>query len=328
MSHLQRLRLRLHPSDLPVCALLAIAVAVAGTHLVIDPVSSTDPLILHAALLIGFVIAVVFSSCRDDAGWVRFVRPVVTVTIIFTCYSSLGKLGLTAMPFTTDAVLSRFDSWLFGVDPSLLLEPYLTPTRIEFFSFVYGAFIPYIYLTIVLNCLGRPPLEREQFLTGWVFTYCISYLGYMFLPARGPAFFHEADYQVALSGGYFYRLVVRGIEASGGLQGAFPSLHVGGSLYLCLFELRTHRLRGLIYLPLVLLIYVATVVLRYHYVVDLLAGTVIAGACLPLGRLAVASWICRRQAAGLPALPGVEEDAVPTFSPAGAGDAGIIFSPD
>jgi hypothetical protein len=328
MSPLGRLCLRLHPSDLPVFALLVIAIAVAGGRLVVDPAYTTDALILHATMLIGFVIAVTFSSCRDDAGWVRFVRPVVTVTIIFTCYTSLGKLGLMAMPFTTDAVLSQIDIWLFGVDPSLFLEPYLTPTRIEFFSFVYGAFIPYIYLTIVLNCLGRPPLEREQFLTGWVFTYCISFLGYVFLPARGPAFFHEADYRVALSGGYFYGLVLRGVEATGGLQGAFPSLHVGGSLYLCLFELRTNRLRGLIYLPLVLLIYVATLVLRYHYVVDLLAGTVIAAACLPLGRWAVARWIRRRQAAGLPALPGVEEDALPTFSPAGAGDAGVIFSPD
>jgi hypothetical protein len=45
-------------------------------------------------------------------------------------------------------------------------------------SFVYGAFIPYINLSLALGCLGRPPGERDRFLTGWVFTYAISYLGY------------------------------------------------------------------------------------------------------------------------------------------------------
>jgi membrane-associated phospholipid phosphatase len=320
------LLLRFHPSDRTVAALLAVAVVVAAVRLPSNPAPLLDSLILHAALLAGFTIAVVVMMRRERSGWVQLLRPAVTVTVIFPLYSSLGKLGVTAMPYLTDSALSRIDTWMFGVDPSLFLEPYLTPGRIEFFSFIYGAFIPYIYVTIVLNCLGRPPLERNQFLTGWVFTYAISYLGYIFLPARGPLVYHQADYQVVLSGGYFYDLVVQGVDATGGLQGAFPSLHVGGSLYLCLFELRSNRLRGLIYMPLVLLIYVATVVLRYHYVIDLLVGTVIAAGCLPLGRAVFDAWAKRRQAAGLPALPGGEGDALPAVPPAGIADAEAFFS--
>jgi membrane-associated phospholipid phosphatase len=319
--------LRFHPSDRTIAALLAVAVVVAAVRLPSNPEPLLDSLILHAALLAGFMVAVVVMMRRERSGWVQLLRPAVTVAVIFTLYSSLGKLGVMAMPYLTDGALSRLDTWMCGADPSLFLEPYLIPGRIEFFSFIYGAFIPYIYVTIVLNCLGRPPLERDQFLTGWVFTYAISYLGYMFLPARGPLDYHQSDYQVVLSGGYFYDLVVEGVEATGGLQGAFPSLHVGGSLYLCLFELRTNRLRGLIYLPLVLLIYVATLVLRYHYVIDLVVGTVIAAGCLPLGRAVFGAWARRRQAAGLPALPGGEGDALPAVPPAGAADAETFFSP-
>jgi hypothetical protein len=285
-------------------------------------------LVLHLALLAGFVTVIAFVIWRDRPGWVQLLRPAATVTVIFTCYSSLGTLGVTAMPYTVDAELSHLDTLICGVDPSLYLQAYLTPGRVEFFSFVYGAFIPYIYVTIILNCLGRPPLERNIFLTGWVLTYTISYLGYIFLPARGPGDYHAADYEVVLSGGYFYGLVLQGVEATGGMQGAFPSLHVGGSLYLCLFELGTNRLRGLVYLPLVILIYVATLVLRYHYVVDLLAGTVIASACLPLGRAVFLAWARRRQAAGLSALPGGEKDALPPVSPAFVGDAETVLSPD
>jgi PAP2 superfamily len=309
-----------------VAALLALAVLVAAVRLPFAAEPLTGLLILHALLLAGFLLSVAGMIVWERSPWVQLVRPAVTVTVIFTLYSSLGQLGVAAMPYRADAALSALDTRLFGVNPTLALEAYLTPGRVEFFSFVYAAFIPYINVTIVLNCLGRPPLERDQFLTGWVLTYCLSFLGYLFLPARGPVVFYAGDYQVPLAGGYFLDLVRQGVEATGGLQGAFPSLHVGGSLYLCLFELKTNRLRGLIYLPLVLLIYGATLVLRYHYVVDLIAGTVIAVCCLPLGRSVFLNWARRRQAAGLPALPGGEGDALPVVPTVGPGDPEAVFS--
>jgi membrane-associated phospholipid phosphatase len=156
--------------------------------------------------------------------------------------------------------------------------------------------------------LGRQPPERDQFLTGWVFTYAISYLGYLFLPAYGPVVYHAGDYELALRGGFFYRTVVAGVEAAGGPHGAFPSLHIGGSMYLCCFDLKSNRLRGLTYLPIVLLIYVATVFLRYHYVVDLIAGTLIAWTCIRLGPWAFSRWVQGRRSAGLVPLPGGEGD--------------------
>jgi membrane-associated phospholipid phosphatase len=320
------LLLRFHPGDRVVAGLLALSVLVAAVCLPFAPDLLTGLLMLQTLLLAGFLLSVLGMIIWERSPWVQLVRPAVTVAVVFTLYTSLGQLGLAAMPYRADEALSALDTRLCGVNPTFSLERHVTPGCIEFFSFIYAAFIPYIYVTIVLNCLGRPPLERDQFLTGWVFTYCLSYLGYLLLPARGPGFFHAGDYQVALPAGYFLGVVERGVEATGGLQGAFPSLHVGGSLYLCLFELKTNRLRGLIYLPLVMLIYVATLVLRYHYVVDLIAGTIIAAGCLPLGRSVFLNWARRRQAAGLPALPGGEGDALRAVSPIGGGDSETVFS--
>jgi len=322
------LLLHFHPSDRTVIGLLAVAVLVAAVRLAFDPAELMNSLILHAALLTIFTIAVAAMIRWERSGWVQYLRPAVTVTVIFTLYSSLGTLGLLAMPYCSDAALSDIDTWMCGVDPSLFLQPYLTPGRIEFFSFIYACFIPYIYLSLFLGCLGRPPLERDQFLTGWVFTYAISYLGYLFVPGHGPVIYHAADYSVDLGsrGAFFYRMVVQGNENTGGLQGVFPSLHVGGSVYLCLFDLRTNRLRGLTYLPMVLLIYVATIFLRYHYIVDLIAGTVVAAGCIPLGQWAFVRWTRRREQAGLPALPGGEADALPALPGAGPPDVAPLFS--
>ncbi|QEH38355.1 hypothetical protein OJF2_69560 [Aquisphaera giovannonii] len=297
-----------HPGDRAILGLLALA---EGVALVRWPVVGTEltPLVLvQSALLVGFLGASAVLTRREGCRWVPYARAVVAVAVVFTLYTSLGKLGVAAMPYLADAWLSHADSALLGFDPSLALQPYQTPGRVEFFSFIYASFIPYIYLSLFLGCLGRRPLEREQFLTGWIFAYVISYLGYIFVPAHGPVVYQAGQYSAPLAGGFFHDTVVRANEATGGLQGVFPSLHVGCSAYLCLFDLRTNRLRGLTYLPIVLLIYGATLFLRYHYVVDLIAGTAIAWGCNGLGRHAVLAWARARQRVGRPALPGGEGD--------------------
>jgi hypothetical protein len=330
----RQLLLHLHPSDRIVVVLLFLAVLLAAVRLPVVGESLLSHLQLHAALLAGFVGLVAGWTRWERGRWVPILRPAVTVAVIFICYTSLGKLGVAAWPggaeppYRADAILSRWDSRLFGCDPTLWIQQFQTPGWVEFFSFIYAAFIPYIYISMILGCLGRPPLERDQFLTGWVLTYALSYLGYMLVPAHGPIIGRAADYTVTLQGGFFYEIVQRGIQAIGGLQGVFPSLHAGGSVYLCLFDLQTNRLRGLTYLPMVLLIYASTLMLRYHYVVDLIAGTMIAAGCIPLGRWVFLRWVRQREAGGLPALPGGESDVVPDLSSDGPAGAAPLLSAD
>lgn len=159
---------------------------------------------LHAALLAGFTASAVYLGRQERASAVQLLRPLVTVAVMFTLYTSLGKLGVAAMPYDADAALSQADTWLFGVDPSLWIQRYQTPGWIEFLSFCYAAFIPYINLSLALNSLGRAAGDRDAFLTGWVFTYSLSFLGYLFVPAHGPVVFHAADYEVSLTGSFFF----------------------------------------------------------------------------------------------------------------------------
>jgi hypothetical protein len=327
-STIKRWRLAVHPGDRTILALLTLSALVALVRWPAVGARLAPLVAVQTGLLLGFAMLVLALTRWERSSWVLWARPIGTVAVIFTLYTSLGKLGVAAMPYLADHVLWRADWWLLGFDLSLALQPYQTAGWVEFFSFVYSAFIPYIYVSLFLGCLGRPPLERDQFLTGWVFTYALSFLGYLFVPAHGPVVFQAAEYTRELHGGLFYRTVVLGNEMTGGLQGAFPSLHVGGSVYLCLFDLRTNRLRGLTHLPLVLLIYLSTVFLRYHYLVDLIAGTAIAVACQPLGVRAFLGWARARQGAGRPALPGSEGDVLSSVPVAGAGRPAPVLPAD
>ena len=113
--------------------------------------------------------------------------------------------------------------------------------------------------------------------------YGASFMGYLFVPARGPVVSMAGVFAGPLEGGAFHALILRSIELAGGPHGAFPSLHVGASCLAAIVDFRHgDRLRALIYVPLVLSICVATVALRYHYVVDIVAGAGLAYAAVSL----------------------------------------------
>ncbi|HSU14068.1 phosphatase PAP2 family protein [Longimicrobium sp.] len=275
----------LHPADRATLFILAVvtatlAVAAAGGA----PVAAS--LGLHAGILVAFAGLATWMGAREGA----VVRGIAIIAVMFTLYSTLGHVAFAAVPWLADPWLAAADrALLLGRSPSLVVEPLGATRWAEVLSFGYAMFIPYLYVSIVLSLVGRPPAERDEFVTGFAVLYALSFLGYLFLPARGPVVWMAGDFTLPIHGGTFHRIILKSVESVGGPHGAFPSLHVGASLYATLFDLR-HRnpLRALIYLPLVATIALATLVLRYHYAVDLAAAVVLALAASHLARAAMA----------------------------------------
>ena len=229
--------------------------------------------LLHVGILAAYIALVPLAASRP------LLRGLTTIGVMFTLYMTLATIPFEAIPWHADGALSRADEVLFfGRNPSLWLEPRITYGWLEFFSFVYALFIPYVYFSILLGLVGRPDAERNAFVTGLAVTYALGFLGYLFVPARGPVVSLASEFIAPLEGGTFHDTIVRSVAQCGGPHGAFPSLHVGVSTYLCIFDLKWNRLRGLTYVPIVLLIMAATVVTRYHYVVDILGGVLVAAA--------------------------------------------------
>lgn len=245
----------------------------------------------HVALLIAYGILSLVMRRHEARSWVLYARPFAVAAVMFVLYKTLGQSVFVIWDGTVDPWLAAADRWLFlGTSPSLWLNRRLTPHSVEFLSFIYSFYIPYLYFSIVLGCIGRPRAEVGRFVTAYSLTYSISFLGYLFVPARGPIVELAGQFAQPLDGGAIHALVVNTIAASGGPHGAFPSLHVGASMMLCLFDLRHNTFRGLTYVPLVALIVAATLALQYHYVVDLVAGTFIAIASLWLSRRLMARY--------------------------------------
>jgi hypothetical protein len=277
-----------HPADL----LLVVILWTAACKGLASSVSAANELGWLNAVFAALMSSIVaFDIAKRHATWWSRIRPWAIVAWMFTLYSILGRLGIEAAgQHTFDAALAKIDRSLFGFDPGNEVQRFLTPARVELFAAIYACFIPYIHLSLFLNLEARGGENRDRFLTAWTLLYAVSYLGYLFVPAMGPAAFPLEHESVALQGGYFLRLVQSTVAASGGLFGAFPSLHVGCSLFLCCSDWDRDRLRSLMYVPIVLGIYAATIVLRYHYVIDLIAGTLLAISAPAIGRWLYARW--------------------------------------
>ncbi|MFN3197786.1 MAG: 1-acyl-sn-glycerol-3-phosphate acyltransferase [Bradymonadia bacterium] len=268
--------------------LLLLSVLVLAVVLTLFGGPGADPrlmasLQLHGGLALGFG-AVLFVSAKGLLGGLSNVRLFASVGLIAGLYTSLGKLGFALWPSTADATLAAADVAVFGASPALVVAEQITPWGTEFFSAVYLLHIAALYFTLLLEVLRGERLTRESFLFGLTLTYVIGYVVYLLAPAHGPIWFY-AEQLSPLPSGPVFEAMTHAVEGAGGAIGAFPSLHVGAAVYLCLFNLKHRRMRGLTYIPWVVLIAVSTVYLRHHYWIDWIGG---------LAAAAVAAWATPR----------------------------------
>lgn len=119
--------------------------------------------------------------------------------------------------------------------------------------------------------------DAQSFLLGINLMYMLGFIGYLLVPAGGPYLAFPAEFPYPPQGGpmttFLVNLVAQGITG----MDVFPSLHSGVTIYVWgFFLLNGYRRTALLLTPVMLSIVVATVYLRYHYGVDLLAGILLA----------------------------------------------------
>jgi hypothetical protein len=178
-----------------------------------------------------------------------------------------------------DQWLIAADRWLFGADPTLWFARLAHPIVTEILQLAYASF----YALPVLVAVELYGGEREWRFRQWgfacAFGFFVSYVGYLALPAAGPRFVSGAfDAAEAM------RLAPRD---------AFPSGHTLVTLLTVAWAWRYRlHVRWVVTIAGLLLI-AASVCLRYHYVVDIVAGSVLAAFSLALAP-ALHGWLSRQ----------------------------------
>jgi len=182
-----------------------------------------------------------------------------------------------------DVWLRSIDARLIGENLSVRLEPFVRPLFTEPLSFCYMVFIPYLTFSMLWYFFAPLPLLKRFYL-GLFSIYGIGFLGYILVPAAGPYIAMSQEFRVAFTRGFFTRLNAAMVSFGSNHVDVFPSLHCAVSTYMLLFDRWYRRWRFRIYaLPCVGL-WISTIYLRYHYLIDVVVGFALAAIVLWLAR--------------------------------------------
>lgn len=221
----------------------------------------------------------------------------LSLALPITCsYLMLKTLLPIVRPDNYDAVLYRIDVSLFGVEPTLWLDGLITPLRTEWFSFFYYSYF-YLITASILGVLLRIDDTRIglEFAIGTTLCFCIGHFGYMVVPGYGPYSHLAGHFTNELPRGVFYKLVLQTVSQAGAHKDIFPSLHTAVPTFLTLFAIRwreqvwAYKRLWPVLAFFNLNIVIATVYLRWHYLIDVFAGLALASSML-----GVASWLAKK----------------------------------
>jgi hypothetical protein len=170
-----------------------------------------------------------------------------------------------------DGRLASVDHWLVGVTPALRLQQWVHPVATDALSLAYMLYIPYMGTSLLRYWLGELEIAK-RFFTGVIGLYAVGLMGYLLVPAQGPYLAVAGQFEVPLRGSWLSEWNAAMVQLGSNHVDVFPSLHCAVSAFILFFDRpRWPRLFRLCLVPCAAL-WVATLYLRYHYLVDVLVG--------------------------------------------------------
>lgn len=233
-------------------------------------------LLLHAAVITVIVLfARVLAPRLGKVG--AFLRGWYPVVFITATFKELTYLIPRLHPRDFDWELAAIDYRMYGVHPTVWMERFTFAPLTEVLQIIYAS---YYFLPIILGAVLWRKRQFEKF-HFWVFVlmlgFYLSYLGYIAVPAIGPRFILADQQSAPLTGVFFYETIRAALDRAEGItRDCFPSGHTELTILVLYYAHRFHRrtFRWML-APGCLLIF-STVYLRYHYVIDVIAGAALA----------------------------------------------------
>jgi len=234
-----------------------------------------------AAFLLPFAFAAVRARRPRPGSLLASVADFGPILPLLLVFDNLGPFVLGTSSVDLDPVLVAADRALFlGADPTRLLEPLTGALLLEVLTVCYAL---YYFHPIVLGALlwrddlraKTPGARFPAYVFGMLLVFYVSYAGYFLVPAIGPRF------TVSHAGPLPRGTIAQAIDGTldrleTNRRNCFPSGHTMVTIAVLADAARRSRRTFLGFLPFALGLVLATVFGRYHYVVDVLAGILLA----------------------------------------------------
>lgn len=239
----------------------------------------------HAAVITLILLAGRRGARMISTPVLRFLRAWYPLVLVPLTFKEMELLVPGINPGDLDWQLAAIDHRLFGVHPTVWLERLTHPVATEMLQLAY---ISYYFLPLALGVpLWRSGRFREFHFVLFVLVlgFYLSYLGYIAVPAIGPRFILDDQQHIALSGVLVFETVRSTLDwAEGITRDCFPSGHTEIAVLVLYYAGKLDKRVFWPILPMATALVLSTVYLRYHYVIDVIAGMVLAFAVVIVAR--------------------------------------------
>jgi len=235
---------------------------------------------LHGALLLAQLGCAWLSRCWSIRA-MRVLRAGLALIGLPAVFSALAWLLPHVHPEPFEYRCYAIDVALFGGDVSQLLAAWLPALVVLGLQLSYAAFylLPIAAALLVARERGGAAYDRTVVIL--VGGFLASYLGYLLVPTLAPkVVFAEAGAFSSEGLAGWLRSVIDAAEANP--WDCFPSGHSWLSITSSIVVVRWARRWLPLFLPIAALVIVSTVLLRYHWPIDVLAGAALAWPVLKL----------------------------------------------
>ena len=269
-----------------------------------EPSSSRDRCLIGlGALLVLFVAAVTSVRLRALSGplWAPLVYRIGVYGSVQASYFFLRDLlPIVNRTRNLDATLYQVDLAIFGFEPAVVLEQWVSPFTTEWFSFFYFSYFCLLAFHIFpILALARNHRLLGEFCFSMLWLFCFGHIVYMLVPGYGPVVALNHEFQTPLPSGLWYDMVMGTVSSAGAQMDIFPSLHTAAPAFLTLFAFRHRRRLPYRFTWPVLAFFtvnivIATMFLRWHWIIDVVAGLLHAYWALLLAELVTRRELARR----------------------------------
>ncbi len=231
-------------------------------------------LFMYAAIIAATLFLIHNENVNRFFRLMRYFYPYFFIGFVF---ESLGFIVPFINPKNKDYILIHMDRFILGTDAAKLFNFLNIKGVVDYLQISYLAYylLPFF---IIYYLYKKKEIKKLSFtLFALSLGYYISYLGYIILPAIGPRYSLAYLENMPLHGGAIFNFVHPLLNSLEHIkQDCFPSGHTEISLLVVMLFWNENRKIALILLPIVLSLILATVVLRYHYLTDVIAGIIVA----------------------------------------------------
>ena len=238
--------------------------------------------------IIVFAFLISYLDTKQDLKLWKIIHYWYIAPLIFVTFKEIYFMIEPIRGQDYDWLFIQIDHWMFGANPTQVLQKIAFPLLTEFLMIIYSLFyfLPIILTLALFN--KKKYLALDYAIFSIVYGFYLSYLGYFALPGVGPRFilhdFRSINTQLPglLLTNFLRECVNLGESISSSTanpaafvqRDVFPSGHTMITLVVMYLSVKLKSRSRYFFIPVGSLLIFATVYLQYHYVIDLAGGLV------------------------------------------------------